>query len=217
MAAQDAPLMVLIWLFGALVLGVLAIVPLDWKSQAELAIFSYAIAWLLNRTSRKQTITLTLILLSVFSSTRYFYWRVSETIRLSSDNPGAVGALDMIFIVVLLMAEGYTFLILILGYFQTMRPLKRAPLPLPEDSSKWPAVDVFVPTYFKPLTLVRPTELASLNIDYPPNKMRVFILDDGRRPEFRKFAEECGCGYISRTDNKHAKAGNINNALVKTK
>jgi len=33
---------------------------------------------------------------------------------------------------------------------------------------------------------------------------------DGRRSEFREFAESCGCGYLTRTDNKGAKAGNIN-------
>ena len=42
------------------------------------------------------------------------------------------------------------------------------------------------------------------------------ILDDGRREEFRKFAAEAGCHYITRADNVHAKAGNINNALPKT-
>ena len=44
--------------------------------------------------------------------------------------------------------------------------------------------------------------------------MHVYVLDDGRREEFRKFCEEADIGYITRTDNKHAKAGNINHALT---
>jgi cellulose synthase (UDP-forming) len=53
-------------------------------------------------------------------------------------------------------------------------------------------------------------------MDYPGDKFKVFILDDGRRPEFARFAEQAGCGYMIRPDNKHAKAGNLNHAMTKT-
>jgi len=43
---------------------------------------------------------------------------------------------------------------------------------------------------------------------------RVWICDDGRRDWLRELCHEHGCGYITRGDNAHAKAGNINNALV---
>src|SRR5262249_19837975 len=82
--------------------------------------------------------------------------------------------------------------------------------------SRWPSVDVFIPTYNEPLSVVRATVLASLAMDYPAGQMKVFILDDGRRKEFRDFAAEAGVGYISRSDNAHAKAGNINHALQQT-
>src|SRR3546814_13557414 len=55
-----------------------------------------------------------------------------------------------------------------------------------------------------------------MSIDYPQDKLRVWLLDDGRRGEFRQFAEEAGCGYITRDHNAHAKAGNLNNALKHT-
>ncbi len=51
-------------------------------------------------------------------------------------------------------------------------------------------------------------------MDYP-NKT-VYILDDTRRPHIKAIAEELGCKYITRRDNKHAKAGNLNNALKQT-
>ena len=54
-----------------------------------------------------------------------------------------------------------------------------------------------------------------MNIDWPSDKLKVWILDDGKREEFRQFAEDAGVGYMTRDDNKHAKAGNINRTLKK--
>ncbi len=42
------------------------------------------------------------------------------------------------------------------------------------------------------------------------------MLDDGRRPWVKAFCESKGVGYLTRADNAHAKAGNINHALTKT-
>ena len=77
----------------------------------------------------------------------------------------------------------------------------------------WPEVDLLIPTYNEPLNVVRYTALAAMNIDWPADKLNVYILDDGKREEFRAFAEEAGIGYMTRDDNAHAKAGNINRAL----
>jgi cellulose synthase (UDP-forming) len=53
-------------------------------------------------------------------------------------------------------------------------------------------------------------------LDWPADKLRVYILDDGKREEVRTFAEEFGVDYITRPDNRHAKAGNLNHALAMT-
>src|ERR1700753_4208315 len=116
---------------------------------------------------------------------------------------------------ILRSAEVYPFIILFLGYIQTARPLRRVPAPMPADIEDWPHVDVLIPTYNEPLLVVRTTAVAAMNIDYPPDKLHVYVLDDGRREEFRKFCEAGGIGYVIRPDNKHAKAGNINHALQK--
>ena len=107
----------------------------------------------------------------------------------------------------------YSFCILALGYVQTLWPLRRTPVPLPEDTYEWPEIDLLIPTYNEPLSVVRYTALAAMNIDWPADKLNVYILDDGKREEFRAFAEEAGIGYMTRDDNEHAKAGNINRAL----
>ena len=53
-------------------------------------------------------------------------------------------------------------------------------------------------------------------MDWPSEKFKVYSLDDGRREEFRRFAAAAGCGYVIRDNNRHAKAGNINQALPTT-
>jgi cellulose synthase (UDP-forming) len=116
----------------------------------------------------------------------------------------------------LLFAELYTFLIMVLGYVQLLWGLDRKPYPLPRDSAEWPTVDIFIPTYNEPLDIVKPTVYSAQALDWPREKLRVYVLDDGSRPEFEKFCEEAGCGYIKRIEHNHAKAGNINHAMTKT-
>jgi len=74
-------------------------------------------------------------------------------------------------------------------------------------------VDVLVPTYNEDPQLLRATLEACIRMDYPH---KTYVLDDGRRAEVETLARELGVIYISREDNRHAKAGNLNNALEQT-
>ncbi len=94
--------------------------------------------------------------------------------------------INTVFMLILLSAECYAFVILFLGYIQTIRPLRRPPYPMPKDLEDWPHVDVLIPTYNEPLSVVRSTAFAAMNIDYPHDKLHVYVLDDGRREEFRR-------------------------------
>ncbi|WP_286790450.1 MULTISPECIES: UDP-forming cellulose synthase catalytic subunit [unclassified Pseudomonas] len=154
--------------------------------------------------------TLALIILSLLVSCRYFWWRYTQT--LNWENP-----LDVICGLLLLLAETYSWLVLILGYFQTIWPLDREPYPLPLNIAEWPSVDIYIPTYNEDLAVVRSTVLASLGIDWPKDKLNIYILDDGKRESFRQFAAEVGVHYLIRSDNRHAKAGNLNAAMKVTK
>jgi cellulose synthase (UDP-forming) len=91
--------------------------------------------------------------------------------------------------------------------------IRIAPEPIIAD------VDVFITTYNEPVELVQATAVAAKKIIWP--NINVFILDDGARPEFEKMAAKVGCQYITRGEEwkgkpYHAKAGNVNNALMKT-
>ncbi len=153
--------------------------------------------------------TIVMIVFSVNQSSRYLYWRVTETLDLHNWTDGVFGT-------ILLLAETYAWIVLLLGYVQTIWPLKRKPEPMPAELERWPTVDLFIPTYNEDLKVVRPTVLAALAIDWPREKLNICILDDGRRDEFREFANSVGVTYFTRDNNIHAKAGNINAALAKT-
>jgi cellulose synthase (UDP-forming) len=200
---------------GTFLLGFTGILELTWPQQIVLGILTIALVIWLDRSSSSYLVTLTLLLASCFSTFRYGYWRIATTTKFFFD-PGSVWSLlDGFFISLLIFAETYAFIILFLGYLQTMWPLRRTPVPLPDDPEKWPAVDLLIPSYNEPLSVVKYTALAAMNIDWPADKLNVYILDDGKREEFRKFAEDAGIGYMTRDDNKHAKAGNINRALAR--
>ncbi len=204
-----------ILVYGMLLFFAFECVTIDfrWPEQAILGILTIVLAFAIHRISGSELITLALMFASMLATARYAYWRcftVGQTLATSGHK---VGVINIAFMLILLSAEFYAFVILFLGYMQTIRPLRRPPYPMPKNIEDWPHIDVLIPTYNEPLSVVRSTAFAAMNIDYPQEKMHVYVLDDGRREEFRKFCEEADIGYITRTDNKHAKAGNINHAL----
>ncbi|MEN5017401.1 UDP-forming cellulose synthase catalytic subunit [Erwinia sp. Eh17-17] len=189
--------------------AVIVITPMDSQKQYIFGLISIAILFLLG-VSKSKKISLVMVMLSAMMSTRYIYWRATETLHFNSEVEAILG-------IGLFIAELYVWLILILGYLQTSWPLKRTIEPLPDDVSLWPTVDVYIPSYNESLDVVRDTVLAAQCIDYPRDKIKVYLLDDGKRSEFARFAADVGVGYITRDDNRHAKAGNLNHAMKITK
>lgn len=200
-----------VWLVALLACIPLALVvtgKLDARSQFLFMIFTIIAFFVLNL-FKSRAVTVGLVVLSATVSTRYLYWRLTETLQFET-------LAEMFLGTGLFMAELYAFVVLILGYLQSIWPLRRAPVPLPEDMNLWPTVDVYIPTYNESLQVVSNTVLGAMSMDYPRDKMRIYLLDDGRRQEFAAFAEQVGCGYITREDNRHAKAGNLNHAMTQT-
>lgn len=186
--------------------------PLSLSQQALFGVGCFMASVWINRLEGRLA-SLIMMMLSLLASSRYMYWRLTESVGWSLPNRTWV---DLFFSAGLIAAELYAFIVLFLGYFQVMWPLQRKPVPMPRDPRVWPTVDVYIPTYNEPMKVVRPTVLAALDIDWPKDKLRVHVLDDGRREEFKKFCEEVGAIHITRTDSKHAKAGNLNRAMQKT-
>ena len=199
-------------LLALLPIAVLVIItPMDSQKQYIFGLLSIGILFVMGvlTKSKNRTVSVIMVVASVLMSTRYMYFRTTQTLHFNSEIETILG-------IGLFLAEVYVWIMLLLSYLQTTWPLKREIAPLPEDTSLWPTVDVYIPTYNESLDVVRDTVLAAQCIDYPRDKMKIYILDDGKRREFAAFAADVGVGYITRNDNSHAKAGNLNHAMKLT-
>ncbi|MGB5856597.1 MAG: UDP-forming cellulose synthase catalytic subunit [Oceanisphaera sp.] len=179
--------------------------PFDLSTQLVFVLVLWAMAMVVRRLPGRFA-GLLMIMLSLLVSCRYLWWRYTSTLNWDD-------GLSLFFGLLLLAAETYAWLVLVLGYFQSLWPLHRQPTPLTIPTKEWPTIDIMVPTYNEPLSVVKPTIYAALGIDWPKEKINIYLLDDGDRPAFRDFAADAGVHYIARPTHEHAKAGNLNHAM----
>ncbi len=155
--------------------------------------------------SRRLLLIRILVLLTVALGTNYIVWRWLFSVAWDSW-PVALP---------LVLAETYSYIDGLLFGLTVWRLKERGAAPPPPEMA---TVDIFITTYNEEIDLVMTTALAAKAIRYPH---QTWVLDDGNRPEMRAAAEEAGIGYITRTEDwkdrpRHAKAGNLNNALFLT-
>ena len=81
----------------------------------------------------------------------------------------------------------------------------------PRAPTRPAAVDVLIPRYDEPASIVELTVAAAAALR--GDEVRVWLLDDGDDEEMRELAERHGVGYLRRPVHDHAKAGNVNHAL----
>ena len=138
-------------------------------------------------------------IVTICYSAYYLFWRWTATL-----NPDAFWIS-----VPLAAAETLSVFLLSLTLFNVWRLPRLVARKAPQGLS----VDVFITTYDEPVDVIRKTAIGAKAITYPH---RTYILDDGRNVELARMARELGIGYITRADNRNAKAGNLNNALAQT-
>ncbi len=157
---------------------------------------------------------------------RYVYWRTTSTL------PPINQPQDFIPGLLVYCAEMYSVAMLALSLFVVAMPLPSRRAPRLEDDDL-PTVDVFVPSYNEDRDLLARTLAAAKAIDYPPDKLTVFLLDDGgteqkrnsdrieiaieaqhRSTDLQRLCDQLGVRYLTRARNEHAKAGNLNNGLA---
>ena len=147
------------------------------------------------------------IVIAVILNVRYLVWRTLFTINRANSWAYAIS-------LILLVTEIYAFFSMLFLYLQSLWPLGRKPVPfLPEEA---PDVDVYVTMYNEPEEILKRTLSAVTFMDYPADRLHIYVLDDGHRPEIKKVAADFDVGYLTREGNKGAKAGNINHALPLT-
>lgn len=139
---------------------------------------------------------------------RYVLWRSLATLNLS-DPLNGIFSLGLFFLEMLMVLTTSIQLYLMLRVKDRRQEADRMAVAVAEGNFA-PSVDIFIPTYNEPAFILRRTVIGCQALDYANKK--VYLLDDTKRPEIKLLAKELGCHYITRPDNIHAKAGNINHA-----
>lgn len=153
----------------------------------------------------RQLLVRVLVVLTLVTGTSYVVWRWGWSVNW--DNWWIA--------VPLVLAETYALIDAYLFGLTVWRIKVRGEAPAPPEDA---TVDVFITTYNEPVEMVMATAAAAQRIAFPH---RTWVLDDGNRPELAEAADALGVGYLTRSDDwtnrpRHAKAGNLNNALFAT-
>lgn len=143
---------------------------------------------------------------------RYILWRSLSTLNVADPLNGFF-SLGLYFLEMLLLINATLQLFLMLRVKNRQREADFLTLQV-LDGSFHPSVDILIPTYDEPEFIVRRTIIGCQAIDYTNKK--IYLLDDTRRPEMKQMALELNCEYMTRPDNRHAKAGNLNHSLPQT-
>lgn len=148
-----------------------------------------------------------LVALSAFLSLRYLGWRAAQTLNF-------VEPLGPVISLALLAAEAYAFsTVMLLAVQVGIRDRRRSPPPPFSPDEPRPSVDVLVPIYSESLEILDRTLTACAAMRWP--RLAIHVCDDSHREGVARLAAEHGAGYI-RGPKRHAKAGNLNNALALT-
>ncbi|MBE9167840.1 glycosyltransferase [Pleurocapsales cyanobacterium LEGE 06147] len=143
---------------------------------------------------------------------RYVLWRSLTTLNLANPLDG-VFSLGLFLIEILIILFSSIQLYLNLKVKHRYQEADRMSIAVIQGEYT-PSVDIFIPTYNEPEFILRRTILGCQGLEYANKK--IYLLDDKRRDRMRSLAYELGCEYITRPDNRHAKAGNLNHALPLT-
>jgi membrane glycosyltransferase len=161
-----------------------------------------------------------------FASLVYLAWRGARTLV---PTPASDYAYSLIFYVFELCFLPLSFVFIISLWKTIDRPSRWAGDMLPKD--KLPHVDVYIVRYSEEVDILEPTVIAALNMNWPGDKLTVHILDDGAgkdvlkmvrrlRYQLTSMKREARLVYVARRRvpgvPHHAKAGNINHAILRS-
>ena len=154
---------------------------------------------------KKKILYVTAFILTVI----YLVWRGLYTL------PWDESVFALVFGILLWISEiisNFTAVVLIWSKNSSKEITKPDVLP-----GQFPDVDVFIATHNEEVELLLKTVNAAVNMAYPDKtKVHIYLSDDSSRTEVRELASQFSIGYIGLQGNKHAKSGNLNNALSQT-
>jgi len=151
-----------------------------------------------------------LILLGLIG--RYLLWRSLASLNLNTPLNGFFSLLLLIVELYFTFRIGFQAFLLLQFKDRREEAEKNA---IAVTSGKFtPTVDILIPTYNEPAHIIQRTVIGCQALEYPQKK--IYVLDDTRREEIKHLAQKLGCEYLTRPDNKYAKAGNLNHAIAQT-
>jgi cellulose synthase (UDP-forming) len=216
---------ILFWGIASLCVIALVTLPINLQTQLIASIAVVTFMAVLKILKAEGTWRLTALAFGTAIVMRYVYWRTTSTLppvnQLENFIPGFL----------LYLAEMYSVMMLALSLFVVSMPLPSRPSRAASEG-KYPSVDVYVPTYNEDSHLLANTLAAAKAMDYPAEKLTVWLLDDGgtlqkrtsanllesqtaksRHQELQTLCADLDVKYLTRDRNEHAKAGNLNNGM----
>ncbi|KQT64009.1 MULTISPECIES: UDP-forming cellulose synthase catalytic subunit [unclassified Aureimonas] len=216
----------LFWLCSAVLSVFLIVQPISVEAQLAIALTAIVLAAAIYVLKLGGIWRHAFLALATAVVLRYAYWRTTATLPSSDDLVSFIPAM------ILYAAEMYCILFLFMSVFVAIDPLQRRPARQLDDDAL-PHVDVFVPSYNESSDILSLTLSAAKAMDYPADRLNVFLLDDGgtdqkrnardarsaaaaqrRHVELQALCRTLGVTYLTRARNEHAKAGNLNNGLA---
>ncbi|MAC78244.1 MAG: cellulose synthase catalytic subunit (UDP-forming) [Rhodobacteraceae bacterium] len=226
-APKRARLLTILWCVALIGAIFVATIPATTAVETILAICLVIVALAARPFVKNVAARNFLLILTGLVMARYWYWRVTETLPSLDDPVSFVAA------VALLGVETYMIVIFMLGGFMMADPSKPY-RPARQAVADLPKVDILVPSLNEPFDMLAVTLAAASQIDYPKDKLRVVLCDDGgtdqrcndpdpakaaaareRRWRLSALCERLGVIYQARPANTGAKAGNLNDAMAK--
>lgn len=147
-------------------------------------------------------------LLNMFCTIAYLVWRLFFTIPFEYGIVSVAAGIALLVVEILGMVEAFI-------HYANMYSVEGYPFPRDVPEDLFPHVDVFIATYSEAPELLYKTIRGCTRMKYPdPQKVHIYLCDDGHRPEMKALAAKMGVNYLDREDHKGAKAGNLNNGLA---
>ncbi len=218
------------FLFWALIVAVMLVVitlPISLQVHLVTAVIFLAVMMIIKTLRLEGTWRLLLLALGTAIVLRYAYWRTTSTL------PPLEQWADFIPGLLLYLGEMYCIMMLFLSLFVVSSPFPSRPSRRLKPGEAVPSVDVFVPSYNEDYELLAGTLAAAKALDYPEEKLTIWLLDDGgtlqkrndanpeaaqtaleRYETLKTLCADLGVNYLTRDRNEHAKAGNLNNGLA---
>ena len=216
----------IVWVLATIMIVTLVTLPINTRTQLIASVLIVTVMIIIKMLNADGKWRLVALAFGTAMVMRYVYWRTTSTLppvnQLENFIPGML----------VYLAEMYSVMMLALSLFVVAMPLP-ARKPHGRTEGPLPSVDVFVPSYNEDETLLANTLAACRNMDYPADKLTVWLLDDGstlqkrradnvadaraadaRYKALNQLCEDLGVKYLTRERNEHAKAGNLNNGLA---